>query len=130
MYTSGANIFIPKDIFFQCGMFDENIFLYGEETDLCIRVNKMNYKISYFREKCIIHKQGKSTGNNLIVNYFRRMTSYKYICKKYGFDYKKILNAEIRYIKFKKNVFKLLTPKKYIVYENLIQKLLEEYSSS
>ena len=41
MYISGANIFVRKEIFFQAGMFDENMFMYYEEPDLTKRIKNI-----------------------------------------------------------------------------------------
>ncbi|HOA82310.1 MAG TPA: glycosyltransferase family 2 protein, partial [Defluviitaleaceae bacterium] len=38
MFIAGADIFIRKKVFFDIGMFDENIFMYAEEADLAIRI--------------------------------------------------------------------------------------------
>ena len=40
MYLSGAFFFIRKECFEQIGMFDEQIFMYGEECDIHLRLRK------------------------------------------------------------------------------------------
>lgn len=40
MYLSGACFFLRKDLFTQIGMFDESVFLYGEEDDIHYRLKK------------------------------------------------------------------------------------------
>ena len=40
MYLSGAFFFIKKECFEQIGMFDEQIFMYGEECDIHLRLRK------------------------------------------------------------------------------------------
>ena len=40
MYLSGAFFFIRKEYFEQIGMFDEQIFMYGEECDIHLRLRK------------------------------------------------------------------------------------------
>lgn len=41
MYLSGAFFFIKKECFEQIGMFDEHIFMYGEECDIHLRLRKV-----------------------------------------------------------------------------------------
>lgn len=38
MFITGANLFVRKDMFMNVGMFDENIFMYFEESDLTSRI--------------------------------------------------------------------------------------------
>ena len=40
MYFSGSCFFIRKDLFEAIGLFDENIFMYGEEDDIRVRIMK------------------------------------------------------------------------------------------
>ena len=42
----GASI-IKKDTFVKCGMFDENMFIGFEDTDLSLRLYNMGYKIDF-----------------------------------------------------------------------------------
>jgi GT2 family glycosyltransferase len=44
----GAFMFIPKPVIDKSGMFDEEYFMYGEDLDLCFRINKSGYKIFYY----------------------------------------------------------------------------------
>lgn len=41
MFLSGACFAMNKDFFMKIGMFDENIFMYGEENDIHYRLHKM-----------------------------------------------------------------------------------------
>ncbi len=106
MYTSGADIFIRKDVFFDAGSFDENIFMYCEEADLTNRVNKIGYKNKYYSEKKIIHLEGKTQVMNLSSSYIKVMNSRKYYCEKYNLNYMRFVNKEIFYCKVKSIVYK------------------------
>lgn len=44
-YCSGASFLIPKKVFFEIGSFDEALFMYHDEIDLCWRVRLSDYKI-------------------------------------------------------------------------------------
>lgn len=89
MYTSGADIFIRKDVFNLAGQFDENIFMYNEETDLSDRVNRLGYKCGYFSSKEIVHLEGRASGNT---NSFQRLLdSLIYLCEKNGESPRRVL---------------------------------------
>lgn len=57
-----AGLAVRKDVFEKVGGFDEDYFIYGEETDLCWRIRLAGYNIIYFPEITIRHF-GKSTLN-------------------------------------------------------------------
>ena len=57
----GAFMFIPKTVLDKVGYFDEDYFMYGEDLDLCYRINKAGYKIFYYPEVTTIHFKGEST---------------------------------------------------------------------
>ena len=65
MYITGADIFVPKKLFEKAGMFDESIFMYCEETDICNRVEKLGYDTRFFPEKRIVHLEGKTTEDGM-----------------------------------------------------------------
>jgi len=54
-YLSGCFMFLRTSALRQIGLFDENIFMYGEETDLCRRLIKSKYKTVFFPEVSIYH---------------------------------------------------------------------------
>lgn len=60
-WVSGACLFIRKELFEKLEGFDEKIFLYFEDIDLCKRAIKLNCKILYFPEIIIKHFGGKSS---------------------------------------------------------------------
>lgn len=57
----GAFMFIPKNVLNETGLFDEDYFMYGEDLDLCYRINKKGYDIFYYPEVTTIHLKGEST---------------------------------------------------------------------
>ena len=103
MFTLGADIFIRKDLFYEAGCFDDSFFMYCEEADLTNRVNRSGMKNRFFRDKRIIHLEGKTQASPDMLRTYKRLTeSRKHYCSKYGLDFQKNLNKELRYCRFKK----------------------------
>ncbi|PKL26955.1 MAG: glycosyltransferase family 2 protein [Firmicutes bacterium HGW-Firmicutes-15] len=63
--------------------FDENLFLYGEELILGIRMEEAGFKTTYFPESTIIHAHGKSTSSMRANSYMESVKSDIYYSKKY-----------------------------------------------
>ncbi|MFZ6037406.1 MAG: glycosyltransferase family 2 protein [Bacteroidota bacterium] len=53
MYIEGAAFFIRKNIFEEIGLFDENLFMYGEEKDVHYRLMKYNKPIEIVYDKSL-----------------------------------------------------------------------------
>lgn len=61
-YVSGAALFTKKEVFESIGFFDENYFLYYEDSDFCLRAKKAGFKILYIPKAVVYHKNALSTG--------------------------------------------------------------------
>lgn len=59
--VSGSFMMIRREIYEKVGGFDEQFFMYGEDLDLCYRVQQSGYKVFYFHDTQIIHYKGEST---------------------------------------------------------------------
>ena len=61
-HINGASFMIDKYVLSEIGLFDENIFMYFEETEYCMRAIKQN--VSFFMSNAVVyHKGGASSGN-------------------------------------------------------------------
>lgn len=58
--VTGCFLLIRRDLWQQLGGFDESFFMYGEETDLCLRARALGYKCMICPEAKLIHYGGKS----------------------------------------------------------------------
>ncbi|NJD23531.1 MAG: glycosyltransferase [Melioribacter sp.] len=58
---SGAFMMMRKEVYEKIGGFDQQFFMYGEDLDLCYRVQKSGYKVYYVHNTEIIHYKGEST---------------------------------------------------------------------
>ncbi|MBQ9519309.1 MAG: glycosyltransferase family 2 protein [Firmicutes bacterium] len=89
--VSGAFMLMPSELFKKSGGFDESIFMYGEDIDLCYRVKQAGYKVVYYAEGLMIHLKGQSglrTKNPVVIRHFRdgiRVFYDKYYKDKYNF---------------------------------------------
>ncbi len=59
-WVSGTSFFVPRQLFLNLKGFDENIFMYFEDIDLCERMRKEGRKIFYFPDFKVLHKGGGS----------------------------------------------------------------------
>jgi len=85
----GCAILIKKKVFKTIGMFDEDYFSYGEETDFCIRAKKAGFHIVYVPTAKVWHKDMGSTGGKLnkFVAYYQTRNRIMLIRKTLGKKY-------------------------------------------
>lgn len=58
---SGAFMMMRREVFEKTQGFDQRFFMYGEDLDLCYRVQQAGYKVYYVHTTQIIHYKGEST---------------------------------------------------------------------
>ncbi len=62
-WLSGACLMVRREVWQQTQGFDENFFLYAEETDWQFRINKAGWEIHWVPEASVTHLGGESGGN-------------------------------------------------------------------
>ena len=60
----GASMIARREVFEKVNGFDEDFFLYGEETDLCLRIRKAGYSIGYCESVTVMHIGSASERTN------------------------------------------------------------------
>jgi GT2 family glycosyltransferase len=60
-WVAGASMMIRRTVLDLIGGFDENYFLYFEETDFCARAKKAGFSTWYVPESRVMHISGQST---------------------------------------------------------------------
>lgn len=71
-WVSGAFFLIKTSIFLESNKFDENIFMYVEDVELCYRVKKLGYKVVFYPIAKVIHcGQGSSSREFAILNIYK-----------------------------------------------------------
>jgi GT2 family glycosyltransferase len=123
MFFSGACFFLRKKPFQEIGMFDENIFLYGEEYDLFCRYKKYipNSKNVYIPNMVYLHLIDKRIET---IEHIRKMhQSMLYVFSKYGLNENGYIRKEILHTMIRIWANKFLGRIEYV---QLYSKWLEE----
>jgi GT2 family glycosyltransferase len=77
-WVLGAFMLLPRAIMLKLGGFDESIFMYGEDMDICYRLRKLGLQILYVSDIAIIHYGGHS-GNQAWSSAKREVMVYQAI---------------------------------------------------
>jgi GT2 family glycosyltransferase len=79
-WAAGTVFFIERTLFLGLGGFDENIFMYFEDVDLCQRIKVVGKKIMYDPALKVLHKCGgcytKEKKNQQKQNYYDSLVYY------------------------------------------------------
>jgi len=128
----GFAMFLNISKFTDIGFFDENFFLYLEETDLCKRVKKINEKIYIDKNIKILHHGGKSVRQNfsheieLVRNWHWMWSLFYYNKKHFNYTYALTLVLPRFFSALIKNLFYrlLFNSKKKEIYSKRLSGLL------
>jgi len=66
-WVTGAFMIIPAKLYQKAGGFDENIFMYAEELELCYRIKKLGKRAVLDSHTSLIHLGGASGGSDLAI---------------------------------------------------------------
>ena len=89
-FLDGAALVADLRLFREIGGFDERIFLYYEDDDLCFRIRQQNRKLIFLPHAKVTHTRNESSGSSVYLDYFRAFHATKsriYISDKYGIPY-------------------------------------------
>lgn len=85
-YLNGACMLIKKEIIESVGYFDENFFLYGEETDLCKRATNRGWELYIEPKAKVWHKVANSSGGEKsVIRDYYESRNFLYFIKKHYF---------------------------------------------
>ena len=91
----GAFMMMKKDIFVTLNGFDEQFFMYSEETDFCFRAKKAKYKIFYFPKAYVMHEWGgmlEDLSDDLFIEMHRSLMKF---CRKHHQKFYFILEKNV-----------------------------------
>lgn len=80
----GSAFLIRKNVFSQINGFDPRFFLYFEESDLCLRIQKMGYLIAIEPKAHVLHFWHGSTPKNQKIKQIFRQSRFYYFRKNFG----------------------------------------------
>lgn len=128
MFITGANLFVRKDMFMNVGMFDENIFMYFEESDVTSRIKSIypHAEVKFNKGLKMIHLEGGCTDASK-ERIKMSWDSMIYYGKKNHLNYKKKVRFEYGYYKLKKCIFSLISQSKKKEYTELLEFLKQNY---
>ncbi len=94
-YVTGAAIAVRKDVFTQAGMFDPGYYpAYFEETDFCLKVRRLKYRVVYVPEARVVHHESTTTGRFTERYYYLyHKNRIRFIIKNFSLDF--ILNRAL-----------------------------------
>jgi hypothetical protein len=83
-YVTGAAMVLRSAMLDEIGLFDEGYFLYFEEVDLCARVRRAGYRVTYIPEAKVTHEESVLTGKGSAF-YLQHMQSsrWRFLLKQY-----------------------------------------------
>jgi len=84
----GAPILLKRSLINKIGFFDNNFFMYFEDTDLCDRIITAGHEVIETPEAYCTHYKGISSSNSITYS-FRTMTAFKFSELYYFSKYKK-----------------------------------------
>jgi N-acetylglucosaminyl-diphospho-decaprenol L-rhamnosyltransferase len=58
-WVMGAAILLRREALDEVGVFDEEFFIYSEETDLCRRLHRAGWQVQYFPELTVVHHESQ-----------------------------------------------------------------------
>lgn len=133
-YIVGCLMLIKRQVFEDIGLFDENYFLYYEDTDFCVRTKQKGYKLLVNPNSIIYHKVSCSTKNiSDAVSYYYNRNVYYFIIKNYNifnkifmyiyFRIKTLLKLIVSIIKFDRNKRNIIQR----IYNDIRNKCMEEF---
>ncbi len=77
--VSGSFMFCRKDIILELNGFDERFFMYGEDLDLCYRVQEKGFNVSYVPDTTIVHYKGESSKSapfDSLITFYKAMDQF------------------------------------------------------
>lgn len=95
-FLSGAFLFFTREAFEITGGFDENIFMYYEESDILNRLIEKGYKSKYINELKFVHKIGNRRSSNIKLSSIATKSFCYYMDKFNIKDKKFFLNQRLK----------------------------------
>lgn len=92
-YVTGADMFIRKTVLNEIKGFDEDFYLYYEDSEMCSRMHKNGYKLVIIPDAKIIHLAGASSKKNEKILKIAKQSELLFFEKCYGKNQRKVISA-------------------------------------
>jgi hypothetical protein len=124
-WVMGASMAIERDLFYMINGFDEDFFLYSEETDLCLRIRKQGKEIGMIKNTNISHIGAVSESDTPTYNVWMKKLKglYLFYQKHYHKDDSFMLSRrDARKARLQLLIYKFIKPKedKYHKYKAIL----------
>lgn len=83
-WVSGACLAIRAALFDELGGFDTEFFMYAEDVDLCLRAQKVGYRVAYVPMAQVVHLGGGSSAKVRSFALLQGYRSHMYYWRKHG----------------------------------------------
>jgi N-acetylglucosaminyl-diphospho-decaprenol L-rhamnosyltransferase len=90
-WVSMACMLVRRTALEQVGMLDESFFLYGEELDICTRLQKAGWSVLFTPEVEVTHEGGVSTGRSRRTMLMHSRSVYRYFAKHRAGGWRRVL---------------------------------------
>lgn len=82
-WVQGAFFMLRKEVFEKTRGFDENLFMYMEEVEWCVRIKKHGFKVFFTPDFEVVHLGGASSGYRIGVPLYKEMEGLIYLFRKH-----------------------------------------------
>jgi GT2 family glycosyltransferase len=123
-WVTGAFLLLPKTIFQDVQGFDESIFMYGEEVDLCYRLKQRGAEVFYMPEPVVFHYKGASSRDGFAAAVAGEYKGLSTLYQKYFPSKLSFLNASLKVgALLRILVFGIIDQKKVAAYKKALKTL-------
>lgn len=98
-WVAGASMIVRRQVFESVGLLDEKYFMYFEEVDFCLKVNKSGWPCWYVPKSRVVHLVGQSSGVTDTKRPPKRLPTYwfnsrrRYFLQNHGWLYAALADA-------------------------------------
>jgi GT2 family glycosyltransferase len=95
-------MFVSAEVFQGLGGFDPDYFLYGEETDLCLRMRRRGYRIDHLQSVAVRHVGGASERRTPRQVYWAKRAAGRLLFyRKHCRDWPRLVRRELRRARYR-----------------------------
>lgn len=127
-YVMGAFMLLKREVYERAGGFDEQIFMYVEETEWCFRIRQQGFSIVFWPDSSVIHYGGQSAVRGRRDQILQIFRGYIYFYKKhFRRDQLSVLKLVLRTKSYISIILGRLTQNRYLqeTYSEALQVIKE-----